>query len=152
MGKHRKNMANQAKYKPTSRWLMGTLVVSVLAAAAVYFYQGQAGAREPAIPAGVELTSWHDNGHGGRYVLQVAEGHAPAAGERIAGIIRSDTTCTPDAEGLSHCHNAIELANGEQITVIDNHEISRNPCLQPGARINLTGVGSSWVTGTLAGA
>ncbi|MBK5204896.1 MAG: hypothetical protein JJD98_05660, partial [Polaromonas sp.] len=52
-----------------------------------------------------------------------------------------------DAEGLSHCHNAIELADGSKITVIDTHEMHRNRCMQPGEKISLTGVGKSWVMG-----
>ncbi|HUW37826.1 MAG TPA: hypothetical protein VMV91_10885 [Rhodocyclaceae bacterium] len=152
MSKHRNKAMTQHRPHPTGRWLLGALVMGALGAAAVYYTTGPRGSGEPAIPAGVQLSSWYDNGHDGRYVLQVADGHAPSAGERVAGIVRSDSNCTPDAQGLSHCHNAIELANGEQITVIDTHQISRNPCLKAGGKITLTGIGSSWITGTLVGA
>lgn len=143
----RKSKPDQVKRMSLKGWLLGALVVGVLGGAAAYYQSGGTDASELMIPAGVALTSWYDNGTGGRYLLQVAEGRAPAAGEHITGIVRTDTTCTPDAQGLSHCHNAIDLANGTRITVIDNHQMSRHPCLQPGAQINLTGVNASWIVG-----
>ena len=134
-------------------WLLGGLVLGVLATSAAFmqFYKGQPDTGEPRIPSGVAMTSWNDNGHGGRYLLQVAQGRALAQGERVAGSVASDTNCDPDAQGLSHCHNAIELANGDRITVIDTHKMNVNRCLKPGERIALTGIGGPWIMGTLSG-
>jgi len=135
--------------------LIGGVVLGVLATSAVfmYFNKGQAptGDGEPPIPRGVAMASWFDNGHGGRYLLQVAQGPILAKGESAIGSVASDTNCDPDAQGLSHCHNAIELANGGRITVIDTHNMSVNRCLIPGEHIALTGVGGPWIMGTLSG-
>jgi len=148
-------MKNQPKPHRGTLALIGGLVLGVLATSAVfmYFYKGQAptGDGEPAIPRGVAMSSWFDNGHGGRYLLQVAQGQTLAEGERIIGSVATDTNCDPDAQGLSHCHNAIELANGDRITVIDTHNMSVNRCLKPGERIALTGTGGPWIMGTLSG-
>jgi hypothetical protein len=133
--------------------LISGLVLGVLATSAVfmYFYKGQAQTGEPPIPSGVAMTSWFDNGHGGRYLLQVAQGRSLAQGERVIGSVASDTDCDPDAQGLSHCHNGIELTNGDRITVIDTHNMSVNRCLKPGERIALTGIGGPWIMGTVSG-
>lgn len=123
----------------------------LVGAAALLFYGQYAAADQPVIPPGAGIASWYDNGHGDRYVLQVAQGRALAAGERALGIVKSDTNCDPDAQGLSHCRNAIELSNGTRITVIDTHQMMRNRCLSPGERITLTGIGASWAVGTRSG-
>ena len=130
------------------RWLFGALL---LGAGAILSYKGFAGTTEPPIPSGVQFASWYDNGQGGRYVLQVIQGRIPKAGWRVAGVVKSDTNCEPDAQGLSHCHNAIALSNGREITVVDTHQMMRNRCLKPGDRLTLTVVGPSWAVGTLSG-
>ena len=137
----------QAKLYPASRLLLGLLVLS---AAALYSYQTQAATVQPPIPRGVALKSWQENGSQGRYLLQVLEGKAPKAGTTVIGTVTSDTDCEADAEGLSHCHNAIEMANGSKVTVIDTHAMHTNPCMAPGDRISLTGVDKSWIMGTIA--
>lgn len=137
-------MKIQLKLYPAVRVLLGVLVLS---AASLYSYQVQAATQQPQIPAGVALKSWHENGSDGRYLLQVIEGTAPKAGKPIVGKVVSDSNCEADAEGLSHCHNAIELANGSKISVIDTHDMHRNRCMQPGEQISLTTVGKSWVMG-----
>lgn len=127
-------------------WLVGVLVTG---AALLAFHEGRARAVEPAIPPGAQLGSWQENGHGGRYLLQIAQGRRLAAGERVAGIVTSDNDCQPEAQGLSHCHNAIDLANGSRIVAIDTHAMMRNRCLAPGDRITLSAIGPEWVLGTL---
>ena len=62
-----------------------------------------------------------------------------------AGTVTSDTTCTPDGEGLSHCHNDIDLDNGARITVVHHHAMLQHPCLTPGERVTLRGVTASWI-------
>ena len=108
-----------------------------------------AAAHQAPIPPGVALKSWQDNGREGRYLLQIIEGKPLKAAQRIFGIVTTDTDCDADAQGLSHCHNVIKLANGEQLTVIDTHNMHRNRCLGPGDQMTLTAVGGSWVMGTL---
>jgi len=131
------------------RWLLGALVV--VGAAALVSCSANTSSEKPPIPTGASISSWHDNGAGGRYLLQVAQGRALAAGEKVVGVVRSDTDCEPDAQGLNHCHNTIELRDGRSIDVVDNHQMSRNRCLRPGEQIALTGVSSSWLVGTVSG-
>jgi hypothetical protein len=99
---------------------------------------------EPVIPAGVSLTSWFDNGRGGEHVLQIVRGNAPPAGVRVVGTVVTDTDCDPDANGLNHCHNRIDLADGGSIEVIHNHAMHRYPCLAPGQRMSITGLDAGW--------
>ena len=128
------------------RLLLG---MSVLGAAAVYSYHAQAAPGQLPIPRGVAMKSWHDNGRDGRYLLQLAQGSAPKAGKPVSGTVTGDANCDADAEGLSHCHNTIKLANGSQITVINTHEMHRYRCLGAGDQISLTAMGGSWIMGAL---
>ena len=107
---------------------------------------------EPPIPRGAPISSWFQNGSGGIIVLQVVEGSGLAPGARLSGTVTTDTTCDPDAQGLSHCHNAIDLDNGTRITVLHTHPMMRYPCLKPGERVTLTGFAPNWVTATVLGA
>jgi len=132
---------------PVSRLLLGVLV---LGAAALYSYKVQAAADQPPIPRGVAMQSWQDNGRDGRYLLQLAQGKALKAGKSVIGTVTSDTDCEIDAEGLSHCHNNIKLADGSEITVIDTHNMHRNRCLGAGDRLSLTGMSGPWIMGTLS--
>ena len=100
---------------------------------------------EPAIPRGVALASWSENGHGGQYVLEILQGTAPRPGVTITGIVASDSACQPDAQGFNHCHNDIDLKNDGRITVINHHVMSRYRCLRPGEAVSLIRVNASWV-------
>lgn len=142
-------MKSRDRFVSTTRWLLGAL--AALAFGSAPFSTARADAGAPSVPAGARLGSWRDNGQGGRYVLQLENGRALRAGDRVAGIVTSDTRCEPDAQGLSHCRNGIDLANGSRIVVIDTHAMMRNRCLAPGDRLSLTAVDSSWLVGTLAG-
>ena len=108
-------------------------------------------AAEPTIPATAALGSWYQNGQGERYLLQLAQGTPWPVGERVEGIVTSDSNCRPDAQGLSHCHNAVDLANGAQIVVINTHQMSRHRCLAPGDRLALRAIQPNWLIGTLSG-
>lgn len=128
--------------------LLGALTIFILGGIAAYLVlpNGQQTANaEPAIPPGVSLTSWFENGQGGKHVLQIAEGNALPVGVRVSGVVATDTNCDPDALGLSHCHNRIDLGSGRSIEVIHTHLMSRNPCLQPGQRVSITGLNANWV-------
>ena len=140
-------MKTQATFLNARKWPLGALAAMAFGTAP--FAIAGAGTAEPSIPAAVRLASWQDNGQSGRYVLQLAQGRSLPAGERVAGIVTSDSNCEADAQGLSHCHNAIDLANGSRIVVINTHQMSRNRCLGTGDRVSLTGAGTSWVLGTL---
>ncbi len=108
-------------------------------------YRQQTTTTEPAIPAGVPLTSWFENGKDGQYVLQIAEGSAPPPGVRVTGTVTTDTDCDPDAQGLNHCHNNIDLGNGRSIAVIHNHQMQRYPCLAPGQRLSIIRLNANWI-------
>ena len=129
------------------RWLTG----AVLSGAAIAVASGfaallgvGASAGEPKIPREASLAAWSENGEGGRHLLQLADGNAAVQGPAI-GIVMSDTQCEPDAQGFSHCRNDIALANGIRITVIDTHDISRHPCLEPGERLSLRRIAPAWL-------
>jgi len=128
------------------RWLLG---VMLLPAIVVLVPQARAEGGEPEIPPGAQITSWHDNGHGGRYLLWLRQGRLMRPDDRFSGVVRSDTDCDPDDQGLNHCHNAIDLANGRHIVVINTHEMSRNRCLGAGDKLTLTAIGPRWLVGTL---
>lgn len=106
-----------------------------------------AGARGTAIPASVGIQSWYGNGTGGHYVAPVIDGSTKLleSGSRI-GMVLTDTNCTPDAQGLSHCHNSIAFGDGSRITIQDNHQMSRHRCLRPGERVRVTLLKEKWVT------
>lgn len=106
-----------------------------------------ANAQEPAVPSGAGIQSWYENGTGGHYIAPVIAGSAQslASGSRI-GLVLTDTNCTPDARGLSHCHNSIEFSDGSRITIMDNHQMSRHRCLRPGERVRVKLFKGQWVT------
>ncbi len=106
--------------------------------------QPEASVAGPALPAGASSVSWADNGAGGRYMLQVIEGAVPA-GARLSGVVASDTNCDPDAQGLSHCHDGIDLSDGRTITVVNTHNMARNECLAPGQRVAITRLNADWI-------
>lgn len=119
-----------------------------IAAAALLVALGACGAgTQSGIPAGAGIHSWYENGTGGRYVAPVIEGSARSlgSGSRI-GVVLSDTNCAPDARGLSHCHNGIAFGDGTEITVMDNHQMSRHRCLRPGERVRVSLLKGDWVT------
>lgn len=131
-----------------SRWLLtGSIVIAVevLVVAFLLVTGGRAATREPSTPHGISLASWSESGHGGQYVVQIVEGSAPAAGETVFGVVTSDTTCRPDAQGLSHCHNGIDLVSGGSLTVVNTHLMMRYPCLHPGETVTLSRINASWV-------
>ena len=132
---------------------IGRLLLVALAAAGfgglgtAFFlsYGQQAASAGMTIPPGVSLTSWFDNGKGGEHVLQIAKGDAPPVGVRLVGTVKTDTDCDPDAQGLNHCHNTIDLSNGRSIEVIHNHAMHRFPCLEPGQKLSITRLDTKWV-------
>lgn len=124
--------------------------VGVLLALGVFSYGQKSASAEPAIPPGAKLTSWFDNGAGGRRVLQIYRGSAPPVGVRVAGTVMTDTNCEPDSEGLSHCHNIIDLSDGRRIEIVNTHIMSRHPCLSPGDQLSVTRLNANWVIASAA--
>jgi hypothetical protein len=62
-------------------------------------------------------------------------GRLPVAA--TTGEVLSDEDCTPDAAGISHCRNAIRLADGHTIVVRHPHDMRRVPCLTPGEHVRV---------------
>jgi hypothetical protein len=105
------------------------------------------GPPEPAIPAEAGFSSWFDNGADGRYVLPVIGGALPAAvRDGMWGRVLTDSDCAPDAAGLNHCHNIIELSDGSRITVTNNHQMTRHRCLKPGETVRVGLLKDNWIT------
>ncbi len=104
-------------------------------------------AQDPTIPSGAAIHSWYENGNGGHYIAPVIAGSTQslASGSRI-GRVLTDTNCTPDARGLSHCHNSIEFSDGSRITIRDNHQMRRHRCLRPGELVRVKFFKDQWVT------
>jgi hypothetical protein len=63
------------------------------------------------------------------------EGVMPA--HETAGVVMSDTECTPDASMISHCRNEIRLQDGSTIVLRHPHDMRYIPCLAPGERVDL---------------
>ncbi|WP_414832864.1 hypothetical protein [Afifella sp. YEN Y35] len=140
-----------AKAKPRHSWLpTGLASLMFVAGIAIYAYPSlnAAGSASPAIPEGQTISSWAENGEGGRYLLEIVDGRAPATA--VAGKVLSDANCEPDALGLNHCHNEIALPDGSTITVINNHQMSAHRCLSPGETLQVEKLDSGWVVGTLS--
>jgi hypothetical protein len=142
-------MRNRKWNRAGQRWLLGALLVA--GAAALVSCSANTSNEKPPIPSGASSSSWHDNGAGGRYLLQIERGRAPATGETIAGVVKTDTDCDPDQQNLNHCRNTIELSDGRWLDVVDNHEMARHRCLSPGESIVLTRFNSDWVVGQVSG-
>lgn len=105
----------------------------------------QAASAEPAIPAGATFTSWADNGQDGQRLLQRVKGDLPIVAAAVTGIVKTDTNCDPDAEGINHCHNIIDLASGGEIEVIHNHSMMSHECLSPGQKLQLSKLNGDWI-------
>lgn len=127
----------------TRQWM----VYMFLALTMLWTGQTLADVREPEIPEGASLKSWYNNGSQGIYILDVMEGLPSLGVRQLEGVVLSDGNCRPDANGLSHCHNRVELSNGRQITVVNNHQMSRNRCLKPGDRLSFSALNDRWLTG-----
>jgi len=138
----------KSSFGRTTAMLMGTLALSIVGgilAIGVLYYGQQPASAEPTIPPGVALTSWFDNGAGGQHLLQIRQGSAPPAGARVTGIVATDTNCDPDPQGLSHCHNRIDLGGGRSFEVVNTHIMTRHPCLSPGQRLSIRRLNAEWV-------
>lgn len=48
----------------------------------------------------------------------------------------TDTNCEPDADGVSHCLNDLQIGN-IIVTVRHHHQMHAVPCLSPGETVTL---------------
>ena len=64
---------------------------------------------------------------------QLLDGRVPAG--RNVAVLLTNEDCAPDAQGISHCTNALRLPNGSIFTVRHPHNMSAVPCLAPGERV-----------------
>lgn len=141
---------SHAKGSPSHprRWLFGALALAAVGGMAVVGFSAlaqQSASAEPAIPAGANFTSWADNGKDGMSMLQLVSGDMPAVGVAVSGVVKSDTDCDPDAQGVFHCHNVIGLANGGEIEVVHNHVMMIHACLSPGQKLSLARLSPDWI-------
>ena len=137
----------QMQHHRNQRMLVALTAITIGALVAVLLLVagGSSKISEPRVPRGAPLASWQENGRGGQYVLQILEGSAPPSGVAVSGVVGSDTDCQPDAKGINHCHNEIDLANGAHILAINNHVMKRYRCLNPGETISVTRINDSWI-------
>jgi hypothetical protein len=124
------------------------VLVGGLVAGGATAFADQPVMEKPVIPAGANFTAWTDNGEDGKIVLQLLKGDMPMAGAVVAGTVKSDANCAADAQGLSHCHNAIALADGGAIEAIHIHAMGRHPCLFPGQRVSISRLDGDWLVAT----
>lgn len=139
-------MTTRSRNTTAIRLLLGAFVLS---AAAAYSHDSRAASDQLPLPAGVAVKSWQENGRNGVYVLQLIQGQIPRGARRVIGKVVSDTDCDADAQGLSHCHNAVQLPGGKQITLVNTHNMHSNRCLGGGDRIELSRVDDTWVVAYL---
>jgi hypothetical protein len=57
---------------------------------------------------------------------------------RMKAVVMTDTRCSPDKMGVSHCLNRMRLADGTVVTVVHDHRMMDMPCLSPGEHVVLT--------------
>jgi len=75
------------------------------------------------------------NGANGFYQVNLLTGSFEG---EVEGIVRSDTDCKADKEGVSRCHNKIDLDTQNKITIVNPHNMQKNRCLKPGETVRLT--------------
>ena len=72
---------------------------------------------------------------GGPIRAGLLEGRMPAAA--TTAVVLTDTDCTPDFAGISHCRNELRLADGSTIAVRHHHDMQRYSCLSPGEQVRV---------------
>lgn len=123
------------------------LCVGVALAGLLIISACSSGVQEPGIPTGAGFSTWFQNGAQGRYVVPVVEGTLPAGVRHgMWGRVLTDSNCAPDAIGLNHCHNIIELNDGSRVAVVNNHQMIRHRCLKPGERVWVSLLKGRWIT------
>jgi hypothetical protein len=123
---------------------IGILSAVVFAGIMVAGFSTQAKAWEPKLPTGVTgPSSWYQNGKDGRYIVHVVKGQIDKS---ASGVVKTDSDCMADSQGLNHCHNIIQLQSGGLITVQNTHVMANYRCLRVGEKVTLQPDGSpSWL-------
>lgn len=70
----------------------------------------------------------------GYLMANLRSGQIPA-GATTATVL-SDSNCAPDADGISHCLNDLQIGN-VIVTVQHHHNMNQVPCLSPGEAVAL---------------
>ena len=144
----RMSLPSNARPSRVRPWLFGALALAAiggLGAVSVASLAQQSAPTGSAIPAGANFTSWTDNGKDGQRVLQLVRGDMPVVEVAVSGVVKTDTNCDPDPQGVSHCHNVIKLADGGEIEVVHNHAMMIHDCLAPGQKLSLTRLEAGWI-------
>jgi hypothetical protein len=63
------------------------------------------------------------------------EGQLPA--EPVTAVVVTDEECEPDAQGISHCRNEVQLPSGEMVVLRHLHDMMQVECLAPGEEVLL---------------
>ncbi|SEQ95865.1 hypothetical protein SAMN05216232_3805 [Virgibacillus subterraneus] len=85
------------------------------------------------VESGLDLQK---NGANGTYTVNLISGDF---GQESEGKVLNDTDCTPDEEGISRCHNDIELVDSDkEVTIVNPHNMKNNRCLRPGETVHLS--------------
>jgi hypothetical protein len=82
-----------------------------------------------------------ENGAGGVPASRTPTSMPPAVA--TTATVLTDTNCMPDHAGISHCHNALRLADGSTITVRHDHDMRRDPCFTPGETVRVVSMGET---------
>lgn len=75
------------------------------------------------------------NGVDGINVVVLKSGIMPK--QKTMAVVKTDTNCDPDAYGISHCSNILELSDGSLIEVQHDHNMQLYPCLDPGDSVTV---------------
>lgn len=78
------------------------------------------------------------NGAGGLVVAYGIVNGKPLG--RSTATVLTDENCEPDRFGISHCLNALRLADGRRMTVRHDHDMGNDPCLAPGESVRVVGL------------
>ena len=74
------------------------------------------------------------SGETGPLVTTLVRGQYPDGASQAT--VRTDENCAPDAQGVSHCLNELDLG-GATIVVQHHHKMSLTPCLTPGETVKV---------------
>ncbi len=63
------------------------------------------------------------------------EGQLPAG--PVTATVLTDEECEPDAQGISHCRNELQLPSGKTVVLRHLHNMMEVECLAPGEEVAL---------------
>jgi hypothetical protein len=75
------------------------------------------------------------NGVGGLELVYLVKGTLPS--KVTTATVLTDTDCSPDGNGISHCLNVLRLGSGRHITIRHDHSMMNDPCLTPGEHVRV---------------